>query len=534
METRVDVAVIGAGHQGLVAAASLAEAGHSVCVLEAAASIGGATRSAELTEPGSVHDVCATNLNLFAGSPFYGRHRDELERLGLRFAHSAKPFASVFPDGSALKVTCDADQVDAMFGEHSAKDLAGWQTLKRLFEDFAPLYGAASSHPLPSRHTLGLLRSLWRSRRSAPLGELARTVLSSSRALGLRHFETPEARALIAAWGMHLDYAPDISGGAVFPLLECVADSMLGMVLAEGGISHLPNALAAMVVARGGEVRTSAQVESIEVREGRARGVVLTNGDTITTKLGVVSTAALPHTASMLGAAAPDAFAGSGDDYRFGPGTFMLHLTLDQPVPWADPALGEFAYVHQGGYVDDMARTYQQACAGLLPDRPLIVVGQTSVVDPTRVSRPGRHVVWLQTRMVPADIVGDSCGTILADDWASAAQPFADRVIDLMEQNAPGFRDAIVASTYLTPLDLQNADANLVGGDTGSGSHHLDQFLGLRPNLALNRYRTPVPGLYLAGAGTWPGGGVNAISGDLAAQAVIRDHRRLWRPSRTA
>lgn len=527
MDRHIDVIVIGAGHQGLVAAATLGEAGLSVCVLEAADQVGGATRSAQLTEPGSIHDICATNLNLFAGSPFHARHRDELERNGLRFAHSSRPFASVFPDGTSLKVASRERGDAALAAPASSTDREGWRFLERLFDSLAPAYQAASSHPFPSYHALGAARSLWRTRRSIPLEDVARTVLSSTRSLGLRHFETPHARALIAAWGMHLDYAPDITAGAIFPVLECIADARHGMVLAEGGISHLAEALAAMVIARSGEVRTSAPVDRIVMREGRARAVALRSGEQVTARRGVISTLPLPHTARLLGAAAPAAMARSAADYRFGPGTFMLHATLDRPIPWNDPELGGFAYVHQGGFVDDMARTYQQACAGRLPDRPLIVVGQTSTVDATRTTRPDRHVVWLQTRMVPAEIRDDALGSITATTWDTAREPFADRVIDLVEQDAPGFRDAIVARAAYSPADLETLNANLVGGDTGTGSHHLDQFLGLRPGLGTNRYRTQIPGLYLAGAATWPGGGVNAISGELAATTLIRDDRRL-------
>jgi phytoene dehydrogenase-like protein len=215
--------------------------------------------------------------------------------------------------------------------------------------------------------------------------------------------------------------------------------------------------------------------------------------------------------------------------YRFGPGTFMLHLALEGPVPWQESHLSEFAYVHIGPYVDDMARTYQQALGHQLPDSPMLVVGQTSVVDPSRVATKGQHVVWVQVRMVPMRIRGDSAGTIAGTQWADIRDAFADRIVDLLERYAPGLTSRVRARAAFTPEDLQRANSNLIGGDSTAGSHHLDQLLMLRPSLALSRYRTPIPRLYLAGAGTWPGAGVNGISGQLAAEAMLRAQRRRFR-----
>lgn len=245
---------------------------------------------------------------------------------------------------------------------------------------------------------------------------------------------------------MHLDYAPDVTGGAMFPLLECFGGRAIGDEPRRGGMGNLPRALRGMLERRGGSVLTGAEVDRIVLQDGAARDLTTVDGRRIRTRRGIVSTAVLPRTASLL----EDGDHGLGTSaaqYRFGPGTFMLHLTTDRPIPWTDAELGRFAYVHQGGYVDDMARTYQQTYAGLLPDRPLIVIGQTSVVDPHRTAAPDRHVVWLQVRTVPARIRGDGAGLIPHQDWADASVPFGDRIIDLVEANAPGFRASILAGT---------------------------------------------------------------------------------------
>jgi phytoene dehydrogenase-like protein len=509
-----DIVVIGAGHQGLVCAATLAEAGLRPLVLEAARTPGGAVASGELTVPGLVHDVCATNMNLFLGSPFHAAHGEQLASLGLRFARSDAPYASAFPDGTSLRVTTDEAATAAMWAEHSVADAAGWQQLRGVFDDFASAYLPIYSNAFPSLQARHSLRALRHRTGGAGLGELAQVLLSSTRALGERYFVTPEARSLVSAWGMHLDYAPDIAGGAVFPLLELYADMLGGMSIVEGGAGRLADALVEVVRGLGGEVRCDAAVTGIDVGVDGVRAVLV--GEERIAVSRVVSTAVLPITAGLLPAdRRPESVARSARDYRFGPGTFMLHLAMDGEIPWADPRLGAQAYIHLGPYVDDMARAYGQSTAGNLPDEPLLVVGQTSVVDPTRVSPEGYRAVWVQVRTVPS--------SPRAGSWGELSERFSDQVVDKLEAYAPGTRDRIVGRAHLSPDDLEQHDANLVGGDSVSGSHHLDQFIGLRPSLAMSRYRTPVDGLYLAGAGTWPGAGVNAVSGQLAAEAVLRD-----------
>lgn len=533
-----DVVVVGAGHQGLVAAVTLAEAGLEVTVVEAADEVGGAVRSAELTTAGLTHDRYATNMNLFLGSPFYQGHAAELTAAGLEFAHSDRPYASAFPGGRSLPISSDPAETLAMWQAHDPRDAEGWTRLEQVFDDVSAAYLPLASHPFPSRSTLTVARQVLRGRRHTTLSELAQVVASSTRALGERYFATPEARSLTAAWGMHLDFAPDIAAGAVFPLLELFLDARLGMSLVRGGASRLPRALVALLEARGGAVRTGEPVVAVEVDGGRARGVRLASGERLTARHGVLTTSTLPALVHRLlaGVDVPRSLRAAADRYRFGPGTFMLHLAVDGAVPWEDERLGRSAYVHIGPYVDDMARTYQQALAGVLPDEPLLVVGQTSVVDPTRAAgRPDAQAVWVQVRAVPGTVGGDAApdghgGDLTGRSWAAAGEPFADRVLAKLERFAPGLTGRVLARAHETPADLESGNANLVGGDSVSGSHHLDQFIGLRPAASLSRYVTPVAGLYLAGAGTWPGAGVNAVSGQRAAERILRDVRRSRRP----
>ncbi|TRW46570.1 phytoene desaturase family protein [Georgenia yuyongxinii] len=520
----VDAVVIGSGHNGLVTALYLARAGWEVVVLEGNEDVGGATRSGEVTEAGLVHDLYATNLNLFLASPVYAELADELARTGFRPVVSDRPYASVFPGGTSLRVYQDAAKTERLLGEHSAADLDGWRRLRELQHEFMatlmPVYGTR----LPSAAALGALtRGV---RRTGPRRalELAQILACSTRELGERWFGTAEAKALLAAWGMHLDYGPDVSFGAMFPFVETFGDMEAGIAVAEGGISTLPRALAALIAEAGGEVRTGARVERVLTSAGRACGVRLEGGEVIRARRAVVAgTTPTQLYGELLSGdgVVPGADREQAERFRYGPGTMMVHLALDGPVPWAgDRDLASFAYVHVGPYVDDLSLTYAQSVAGLLPDSPLLVVGQTSQVDPSR-SPDGRQVVWVQVRSLPSQIRGDARGEITARDWDEAKEAMADRVLAKLEGYAPGLGALVRARTVLSPLDLERSNPNLVGGDSVAGSHHVAQNFLFRPWLGASGYTTSVPGLYLIGASTWPGAGTNALSGYLCAQLLL-------------
>ncbi|MCW2953941.1 MAG: dehydrogenase, partial [Conexibacter sp.] len=227
-------------------------------------------------------------------------------------------------------------------------------------------------------------------------------------------------------------------------------------------------------------------------------------------------------------AAAPAQLRAQARGFRNGPGTMMVHLALEGPVPWrAGADLADFAYVHVAPYLDDLARTYTAAMTGRLPAEPLLVVGQTSSVDPTRAP-DGRHVLWVQVRALPARPSGDEAGELDVGDgsWDALGERYADRVLDKLESYAPGLRARIRGRAVLTPADLERANPNLVGGDSLGGSMHLAQSFVLRP-----RTRTAVPGLWLTGTATWPGAGINALPGDHTASAVLAEARGPRRPA---
>jgi phytoene dehydrogenase-like protein len=517
-----DAVVIGAGHNALVTVAYLARAGWSALVLEQGERPGGAVQSTELTRPGFVHDLFATNLNLFLGSPVTAELGTELEVHGLSYATCERPFANVFPDGSALRVHQGLEPTLAELERHDSGDAVGWRELDRLYETLSPTLFALYGSRLTARSLTALASEQLPRLGVSGTRELARLLLSSTRELAETHMSSREAQALLACWGMHLDFGPDVSGGAMFPFLEAFTDMRAGISIARGGASRLIDALVSVGRDHGAELRTSAEVVRVITGAGRAVGVELAGGERIEARRAVIAGIG-PRAlyGRLLGAAdVPAALSRAAARYRQGPGTLMLHLALSELPPWAaGEDLRRFAYVHIAPYLDDLALNYAQACAGLLPADPMLVVGQTSAVDGSRAA--GGHVLWVQVRALPNQIAGDGLGQIHAREWSEAAEPYADRVLATLERYAPGTTSMVLDRAVLTPADLERHNPNLIGGDSISGSMHLRQNFLFRPFPEVGDYETGVPGLLMVGAATWPGAGVNAISGYNVAQKLL-------------
>jgi phytoene dehydrogenase-like protein len=319
---------------------------------------------------------------------------------------------------------------------------------------------------------------------------------------------------------MHLDFAPDVAGGAMFPYLEGMAGQAFGMALGKGGADTIIKAMVSAIQARGGVAEVNAPVAAILHDGKKASGIQLADGRKITATKAVIAGVSPQGLARLTGATQPIFDKGLAD-FSHAPGTMMIHLALSGLPDWAaGPALQRFAYVHLAPSLDQMARTYQQAKAGLLPDEPILVVGQPTVFDPSRAPQ-GHHTLWVQVRMAPGTIRGDAKSEITATDWAGAAAPFAARALDILERHAPGIRAKILASRIVTPQDLEAENPNLVGGDQVGGSHHLAQHFIFRPMRGHADGSTPIRNLHLTGAAVWPGAGTGAGPGFLLAQKLV-------------
>ena len=511
-----DAVLIGAGHNTLAAALHMAARGWKVGVFEQAAVAGGAVKTGAYTLPGFRHDWAAMNLSLFAGSPFFKAYGAELGKHGCAFVPVTRPFASSFPDGSWVGVSTDLAETTAAIAALSPEDAAKWNTLFAGFGAEAPhLFGLLGS-PMKFR---ALAYFMFKTLRAKGLGgtlDLVRFLLASPRAWLTETFAHPHVQAMLGAWGMHLDFAPDVAGGAMFPYLEGMAGQTFGMVIGQGGADTIVKALVAAIEARGGVVETSAPVARILHDGTRATGIELADGRTIAATKAVIAGIAPKALPRLTGGTTP-AFDDAMTRFAHAPGTMMIHLALSDLPDWKAKALKSFAYVHIAPSLDQMARTYQQAKAGLLPDEPILVVGQPTVVDPSRAP-DGKHTLWLQVRMAPGTILGDAMGEITATNWADAAEPFAERALDILDAHAPGTRAKILGRRIVSPAELEADNPNLVGGDQVCGSHHLSQHFLFRPMRGHADGSTPIRNLHLTGAAVWPGAGTGAGSGYLLAR----------------
>lgn len=520
-----DAVVVGAGHNGLVAAILLARAGWNVAVLERNETPGGAARTAEVTLPGFKHDLYATGPDSFVGSAFYREFKDDLGAHGLSLLRTEHAVASVFPDGSSLSVSTDARKTQAEISRLSPRDGDAWPELEAWFWRLAPHVLHTLSEPMPS---LGTVRALVRARkalgRSGP-EQLAQLALQSCGDVTERWFERREVHALFGAWGMHLDLPPSMPGGAFFPLLKVFGGVRNGTNICEGGISRMIDALVSLLRSAGGELVTNADVDRVLVSGSRAMGVTTADGRRFDASRAVIAGVTPAALVQRLLRDVPSIDDGRAAGYRFGPGTLMLHLALDRDVPWAaGEELARYAYVHVGRYADDMNLAYHEARAGLIPRHPTLVIGQPTAVDPSRAPE-GHHVLWVEVRMVPSMIRGDVAREITATAWDDAREDVADRALAILEEHAPGVQGAVIGRHVISPLDLERANPNLVGGDNGSGSHQPMQNFLLRPLPGWSRYRTPIDNLYICGAATWPGAGLGAASGYLLGKALTRRGR---------
>lgn len=519
MSVTPDAVIIGAGHNSLACACHLAARGWKVAVYEQAAEPGGAVKTGEYTLPGFRHDWAAMNLSLFAGSSFHGEHAAELAKHGLAFAPTGNPFASLFPDGRWLGISNDPAITTARVRGFSEADAAAWTELTQNFPtDVEPILDVLGSG-MNLRAISSLGWKMWRKRGGGGTLDLARFLMMSPRAWLDQTFESDHVKATLAAWGMHLDFAPDVAGGAVFPYLEAMAGQAFGMVLGQGGADTITKAMIKMIESRGGAVHCGCKVTGIKRAAGRAFGIILEDGKLVEAEKAVIANVSPSALARLTDGTSNRRYDKGLENYQYAPGTMMIHLAMDALPDWPAPELKRFAYVHLAPSLEQMARTYNQAKSGLLPDEPVIVCGQPTVVDPSRAPE-GKHVIWLQVRMAPGTIKGDAKGEITATDWAEAAEPFAERALDILEGYAPGTRSRILGQHIVTPAMLEADNPNLVGGDQVCGSHHLYQHFMNRPVRGFADGTTPLKNLYHTGAAVWPGGGTGAGPGTLLARKL--------------
>lgn len=511
--TKPDAIIVGAGHNSLACAVHLISKGWTVQIVEKAEIAGGAIKSGEFTDPGFTHDWAAMNLSLFAGSSFFKHHGEQLVKNGLSFTPVENCFASIFPNGKWLGISNNYDSNVSQISKFSKNDADTWKKLTESFPEESSHIFRLLGNSLSFKNILSLFFKLYRKKGLKGTLDFIRFLMASPRNWLDENFESEEVRATMAAWGMHLDFAPDTAGGALFPYLESMANQSFGMVLGQGGADTIIKAMVKYINSNGGVIEYNSEVTEI-IHDGmRAESVKLADGRLIHAKQCIIANVAPSSLLKLANGFKKFDYANGLKKFKHAPGTMMIHLSMDDLPDWlANDSLKDFAYIHIAPSLDQMAKTYQQAVEGLLPDFPVIVVGQPTAVDTSRAP-DGKHILWIQVRMVPGIIKGDATEEIEETEWERAKELYSERVLDIIEEFAPKTKEKIISKRVVSPIELQNDNPNLVFGDQICGSHHLTQHFIYRPVRGYTDGKTPIRNLHLTGAAVWPGAGAGAGSG---------------------
>lgn len=469
-----DAVVVGSGPNGLAAAIHLAQHRQSVLVVEAKSTVGGGARSAELTLPGFVHDVCSAIHPLGKASPFFSRL--PLEQHGVEWVDPPAPLAHPLDDGSAVIVERSVEETARDLGRDSSPYRRLMSPLVRNWDLLAEqLLGP----PRLPRHPFALAQFGLRAMRSA-----------SGLATGL--FDAERARAAFAGCAAHSILPLERPLTASFGLILGGSAHAVGWPLPAGGSQRLADGLASYFRSLGGVIETNRPVTSFEELDGA--GVVLFD----TTPRQVVSIA---------GSHLPPGYRRRLTRFRYGPGVFKLDLALDGPIPWKAEECARAGTVHVGGTLNEIAESEQAPHRNLHAEKPFVLVAQQSLFDSSRAPL-GKQAVWAYCHVPNGSTVDMS-----------------DPILSQIERFAPGFRDRIVARSTMSSVDLEEYNGNYIGGDISAGAHTGLQLLA-RPVLRLNPYSTPNPRIFICSASTPPGAGVHGMCGYFAARAALRRLRR--------
>jgi phytoene dehydrogenase-like protein len=519
-----DAVVVGSGINSLACAALLARGGWSVRVLEREDELGGAIRTAELTEPGYLHDVFSAWHPLWVGGAAHAELGTELAKRGLEYLNTDHPTATLFPDGEAafLLRTTEANVLE--FGPE-------WLGAVESFMPNADLAFGVLGTELWSGEGLRLaLRAYRRLGRQGTL-EFTGGVLRSSRDWLTDTFSSERARGVLAPWVLHTGLGPDAASSGFMTQVIGVAVQDGGMPIPRGGGARLVDALVRLIEDHGGACETGRDVERVLVRHGRAAGVRLVDGEVLRAARAVIANVTPTQLyGRLLDGEAGGAVGEQGRRVRYGRSEMQIHFALSEPPRWdGDERLGQTAIVHLTPGLDGVSRAVNEAERGLLPAEATVVVGQPLTMDSSRAPA-GAGLLWIQLQELPWHVKGDAGGELDPGEgtWTEELRErYADRIQARIARHVPNLESALRKRVTLSPADLEAANVNLHQGDPYSGALTLDQNLLWRPFPASPGHATPVKGLWHIGASTHPGPGLGAGSGTLVAKQLLR--KRLGR-----
>ncbi|PZU60634.1 MAG: FAD-dependent oxidoreductase [Sphingobium sp.] len=523
---RYDVVLIGSGINSLVCAALLARRGRKVCVLERNDRAGGCIRTEELTLPGFRHDTLSTLYPLFVSAPHFAELGPALAEKGVHFVNSDTPTAVVLPDGRSLILERGRARNVAAMDAIAPGDGAAFQRAMADIEGSANLTFGLLGNALWGRKAAGVMAGeLWR-RGPRGLARVIGAAMQSCRDWLEGNFRSDLTRALFAPWILHVGLSPEATLSGHMGKLILLTLEQFGSPMVVGGSDRIVEGFRAIIEDHGGCIRTSAPVSEIVTQGGRATGVTLASGEHVEARRAVVANVTPTQLFGEL-LKAPELQQAREDaaQYRYGRGEMQIHLALDAPPAWADPALGKVAMLHLTPGLDGVSQAVNEAERGLLPKDATIVVAQPVALDPSRAPE-GKWIFWIQLQELPRDgqLRGDAAGIIEtpADGrWTPQVRDaYADRIIDRLDALIPNLKRTIIGRHVIGPGDLAALNVNLVDGDPYSGSCTLDQFMLWRPPGAMGGQATSVRGLFHIGASTHPGPGLGGMSGYLASRAI--------------
>ena len=466
-----DAIVVGAGPNGLAAAITLQQAGCAVLLVEGKDTVGGGMRTAELTLPGYRHDICSAIHPLAAASPFFATL--PLADYGLDYLYPPVAAAHPLDDGTAASLTQSVAATAARLGP----DAGVYERLVTATVNDWPKLAPALLGPLrPTRHVLALAR-------------FGLKALLPARLLANRSLTTPAGRALWAGMAAHSQLPLTKATTSAVALVLLAQGHRHGWPLPRGGSQAIADALTAYFVSLGGQVQTGFPVRSLgQLPSARAVLLDVTPQQLLT----------------IAGHHFSDLYRWQLRRYRYGMGVFKVDWALAEPIPFAAAECRQAGTVHLGGTLEEIVRTEQQTWQGGHPDSPFVLLAQQSLFDPSRVP-VGRQAAWAYCH-VPH----------------GSRRDMTENIERQVERFAPGFRERILARHTMDTAQIEDYNANYVGGDINGGVLDIGQ-LFTRPALRLSPYRTSAKGIYLCSSSTPPGGGVHGMCGYHAARRALRD-----------